>query len=71
MHGTTARVRARLADLDRPIAWLARLLEVNRSTVTRWLADDGEIPEERLADVAKVLGKNRDWLAEPATERAA
>ncbi len=51
------------ADLDRRglrLIDLARLIGVNKSTVTRWL--HGRIPVERALDIERVLGTPRHDL---------
>jgi transposase-like protein len=37
------------------MAWLAREVGVNRSTVARWVAGTRNIPNERISQVAGVL----------------
>lgn len=52
----------RLQEMERPAAWLAAKLSVNRSLVTRWLNGERPIPAHRLKEIGLVLGKGADWL---------
>ena len=40
---------------------LARILDVARQTVTRWVGGD-DIPEEKLDRIALVTGRSKSWL---------
>ncbi len=51
-----ARILARLDELERNQAWLARKLEVDLSTVYRWLTGERPIPQRRFPKIAEVLG---------------
>ena len=71
----SARILARLAELERNQAWLARKLDMDLSTIYRWLNNERPIPARRLARIADVLGLDlaelREVAAEPEPEGAA
>jgi len=56
------RILARLEELERNQAWLARKLEVDLSTVYRWLTGERPIPRRRLPKIAAVLGVHVEYL---------
>lgn len=57
-------ISARLTEVDRTAAWLARQIGVDRALVGRWLKQERPIPAERRTEIALALGKPRTWLDE-------
>jgi transcriptional regulator with XRE-family HTH domain len=66
-----ARILARLDELERNQAWLARKLGLDLSTVFRWLNRERPIPRRRLPKIAAVLGLDVEQLDSEAVEGAA
>ena len=65
----SARILARLAELERNQAWLARKVDRDLSTVYRWLTNERPIPERQLARIADVLGLDVAELHELGIEQ--
>jgi transcriptional regulator with XRE-family HTH domain len=55
-YSPSERIKARLVELERNQAWLARKVGVDLSTVYRWLIDERPLPAKRLPKIAEVLG---------------
>ena len=68
---TRARVRQRLAELDRPPVWLANVLQIDLALVSRWLSGKQPIAEARLREIAIALHRPVEWFTSPPTEEAA
>lgn len=58
-------IKSRLIELERRPAWLAEKLNVDQALVSRWLKGKRPIPQNRLKEIALVLGKQGDWLTDP------
>jgi len=65
------RVLARLSELERNQAWLARKIGVDISTVYRWLIEERPIPTKRLPTIAQILGLSLEELTHQRPEVAA
>jgi hypothetical protein len=59
------RIRLRLAELDRQPVWLASVLQVDLSLVSRWLSGDKPIPDPRLREIAIALHRPVEWFVGP------
>jgi hypothetical protein len=65
------RIRSRLAELDREPVWLARVVGVDLSLVSRWLSGERPVSEEKLRDVALALHRPTEWFTAPHVETVA
>jgi hypothetical protein len=64
----SARILARLVELERNQAWLARKVDRSLPTVYRWLTTEYHIPDAQLPRIAEVLGLDVDELRDLAAE---
>lgn len=60
---------ARVLEVQgRRLIWVAARLGVDASTVSRWRSGERPIPEQRLKQLASVLGVAPEQLADPLPE---